>query len=415
MTTLFPSVKPLLQIPLTMAGFLAGLILTGETVRLMASPASLRTPGGLESSVRFWERVFSHPARDCLIHDRKEPQSVFTVALLPDNPRKQKKVIKKKLRRLRRGLKQLARRRQPGSALQKEIHSGTPAHLRTPAYWRKAGKRLRCQRGVDLVKGLEKGRQYLPMIHRVLKRYRIPPDLAWLPLLESGFNRFARSHAGARGLWQLMPSVARSYGLKVNRRLDERTNPYKSTVVAARLLRKLKHRHKTWPLAVTAYNYGSNGMKRAIRKFGADYMRIRRRHSTSIFGFAVKNYYPAFLAARNVISKHTGSLRSAPLLSYKVRRGDSLTRIARRHSTTVAALKKVNRLRSGRIMAGSRLKIPRTPASIRTYRIKKGDTLIRIARRFDMNLSELRQKNGLPRGRDRIFPGQKLDISRVRF
>jgi hypothetical protein len=118
--------------------------------------------------------------------------------------------------------------------------------------------------------------------------------------LESGYQVKAHSKAGARGIWQLMPATARLNGLKVTRHQDSRLDPYMATKTAARILSNLRQQMGSWPLAITAYNYGPNGMARAIKKHGVDYMRIRSRHQTRVFGFASKNYYPSFLAVRNV-------------------------------------------------------------------------------------------------------------------
>ena len=164
------------------------------------------------------------------------------------------------------------------------------------------------------------------MIKKVFRRYGLPEEIAYLPHLESGFNHKAHSHAGARGVWQLLKSNARYQGLSVSRWNDQRLNTYKSTVAAAKILKKLKRDHKKWPLAITAYNYGTNGMRRAIKKYGHNYMTIRKRHKTRIFGFAVKNYYPSFLAVKNI------AIRSE--------RGGRYKKTSKNKSSTVAMRKR---------------------------------------------------------------------------
>ena len=161
-------------------------------------------------------------------------------------------------------------------------------------------KRIRCQRGVatDFRQSLKQIKKYLPMIKKRMARLGLPHELSYLPHLESGFNVKAHSKVGARGLWQLMPGTARQF-IKVGRRRDDRLNPYLSTTTAARILKDNYRKTKNWPLAITAYNYGINGVVRAIRKYGTnDYDTIRRRHKTRIFGFAAKNFYPSFIACK---------------------------------------------------------------------------------------------------------------------
>ena len=92
---------------------------------------------------------------------------------------------------------------------------------------------------------------------------------------------------------------------QVNRRRDDRLNPHIATSVAARILKDNYRKTKSWPLAITGYNYGINGVVRAIKKHNSnEYDTIRRRHKTRIFGFAAKNFYPSFIAVRNLAMAH---------------------------------------------------------------------------------------------------------------
>jgi len=141
------------------------------------------------------------------------------------------------------------------------------------------------------------------MVQKILGRKGLPSDLAYLPHLESGYNLRAHSRAGARGIWQLMPATARLMGLKVGRYFDERTDALRATHAASELLLDLYSDTGDWPLAITAYNYGQNGMARAIKLHGRDYLTVRTRHKSPLFGFAARNYYPSFLAVRNVAQK----------------------------------------------------------------------------------------------------------------
>jgi len=97
-----------------------------------------------------------------------------------------------------------------------------------------------------------------------------------------------------------MPATARLMGLKVSRHFDERTDAVRATHAASELLMDLYRDTGDWPLAITAYNYGQNGMARAVKLHGRDYLTVRTRHKSPLFGFAARNYYPSFLAVRNV-------------------------------------------------------------------------------------------------------------------
>lgn len=111
--------------------------------------------------------------------------------------------------------------------------------------------------------------RYMPMIKRVFKDAGIPEDLAYMALIESGFRPDPTSHAGAKGLWQFIPSTARQYGLKVGGGVDERTDPVKSTRAAARYLIDLYEKFGNWPLAVAAYNCGQGRVGMALINNGA--------------------------------------------------------------------------------------------------------------------------------------------------
>ncbi|MBD3393813.1 MAG: transglycosylase SLT domain-containing protein [Chitinivibrionales bacterium] len=124
---------------------------------------------------------------------------------------------------------------------------------------------------------LERREKYLPMIHAVLAEARLPAELSYVAMLESGFNPNAMSHAGACGMWQFMKGTARDYGLRVERRIDERTDPEKSTRAAAEYFKDLIGifgGKSSVMLAMAAYNAGERRIERALRKI-EDPMRNR--------------------------------------------------------------------------------------------------------------------------------------------
>ena len=136
---------------------------------------------------------------------------------------------------------------------------------------------------------------YINFIKFEFARNGLPQDLAYLPLIESGFNVRARSPAWAVGMWQFMASTGRKYGLKINYWIDERRDPWKSTEAAIKYLKDLYSMFGDWNLAIAAYNAGEGKIRRAIRRYNdrnfwslKDHRFIRRETA---------NYVPKFIAA----------------------------------------------------------------------------------------------------------------------
>ncbi len=141
---------------------------------------------------------------------------------------------------------------------------------------------------------LERSSVYQPMISEALRKEGLPQDLIYLAAAESAFNPFALSHAGAKGIWQLMLSRATEYGLKKDRWVDEREDPVKSTRAAVRHLKDLYQTFGDWFLAMAAYDCGPINVQRAIEKTGyADFWSLRKLHALPT---ETENYVPIILA-----------------------------------------------------------------------------------------------------------------------
>jgi membrane-bound lytic murein transglycosylase D len=141
---------------------------------------------------------------------------------------------------------------------------------------------------------LARGTRYLPGLRRIFEENGLPPSLALLPVIESGFWPTARGHSGERGLWQLRRATARRFGLEVSARRDDRLEPERSTRAAAHYLRLLRDRYGDWALALAAYNAGERRVDRALaREPNATFWQLAER---GYLPRTSREYVPRFLA-----------------------------------------------------------------------------------------------------------------------
>lgn len=357
--------------------------------------------------------------------------------------------------------------------------------------------------------GLETAGRYMPSMRRIFKDYGLPQALTRLPMVESSFNVLAYSKVGAAGIWQFMPSTARLY-MKLNAIQDDRRDPWTSTDAAARMLRDNYATLGNWPLAITAYNYGPGGIRKALAETGGTTLAdLIARYQNPRFGFASSNFYAEFLAA-NIVADHperffgtldhetpiafdvvtttdyvpyatlqrisgadseqfaqlnpafnaavlSGKLRTPPgtrirvpagrqvqfdrlyaalgpnerasqqrvwYVAYRVRHGDTLSGIAKRHGTSTQALMHMNSIRNPKsLRIGQQIRIPNrgapqlvaaalhTPRSTHgtLHRVTRGQTLSAIAARHNVSVSQLRSLNNL-RDADNLQIGMLLKI-----
>lgn len=148
----------------------------------------------------------------------------------------------------------------------------------------------------DTEKLLGNSAQYFPIFEFYLDHYNLPEELKYLPVIESRLRPYAYSTAGAGGMWQFTVPTARQVGLKVNRYLDERRDPHKSTKAALQYLSYLNELFESWELALAAYNCGEGCVQKAIQTAGS-------REYKSVLPYLPKEtqlYVPRFLAGQYI-------------------------------------------------------------------------------------------------------------------
>jgi membrane-bound lytic murein transglycosylase D len=287
---------------------------------------------------------------------------------------------------------------------------------------------------------------YRPLVENIFSEFNLPSDLVFLSLVESGFNPHAYSRARATGPWQFMKGTAKLYGLRVDRYVDERRDPIKSTVAAARYLRDLYDLFGTWPLAMAAYNAGEGKVMRALQKTRAeDFWEISR---TKHIRRETKEYVPRFMAA-TIIAKNPdqyGFTQDQPIVHQFeeaiIDRPIHLQALAATAGLSVVELRRLNpELRLDvtppdvheyhlKIPVGTKPSVLQALESVPTwkasptflkikgrknrgesegwYKVRVGDSLWTIAKRLNVTVQELRTRNSL--ANRTIKPGDLLAI-----
>jgi membrane-bound lytic murein transglycosylase D len=289
---------------------------------------------------------------------------------------------------------------------------------------------------------VEISRRYDAVFRSVFRAAGLPEDLAYLPLVESSYQIHARSSAGATGVWQFTRATGRSY-LRIDSSVDERYDPVAATEGAARYLSDAHDRLGDWALALTSYNYGVAGVARAAKAHGADIVRIVRNHDGRTFGFASRNFYAEFLAAREIardpVKYYGPGLRFEPPLDderVELATAQSPGRLARRYGVDLQRLVELNpawtrrAVRGGlAIPAGTSVWLPAgtleraargettepdltLPAEVTTglYRVRPGDTLSGIAVRHGISVARLRALNDIASRDARIYVDETLRV-----
>ncbi len=443
--------------PLLAAAFCALLLLGAASAAGALDSQLFPVAAKLDPNVEFWTRVYTeYDSHQVLLHDELHLHVIYAVLDFTeldesDATAGRKSVIKrqeiKKARAKYRSLLQnLAARRTSRShpddqARIAQMFATVPGGR---SKYSQAASRLRTQTCLkdQFAAAIERSGVYMAAIEAHFRERGLPVELTRLPFVESMFQWQARSSAAAGGIWQFVPSSARLYKLKMDLERDERYNPLRATQAAARHLEDNYKSLRTWPLAITAYNHGAGGMRRAVRRIGTrDMGEISTRYRSRNFGFASRNFYSEFVAAARIYENRQryfpGVEPRAALAADEFSPGRyvPIRELAKGAGTELDALKEMNPALTSAVWAGHvylprgySLKVPggkgpafeaafaALPDSRKTnhqvgyyYRVRRGDTLSLIAEKFGTSTSKLQRANKL-RSAHRIRVGQRLLI-----
>ncbi|MBM4384519.1 MAG: LysM peptidoglycan-binding domain-containing protein [Deltaproteobacteria bacterium] len=427
-----------------------GLVFALVSASAVAAPEDFPKPAKLVPRVEFWKRVYTEVGTDGgFLHDPDDLTLVYERISLPNGQwdKAGYKHVEARKKHVAHVLSTLANGKRGGLS---EDEQRILALFETPVSTRKlkdAAAKVRFQLGQSdkFRAGLARQGRWDGHIRQVLAERGLPTELGALPHVESSFNPAARSSVGASGIWQFMPSTGRLY-MRVDSAVDERNDPFMATVAAARLLKSNYEAIGSWPLAITGYNHGLGGTSRAARQLGTkDIAVIIDRYQSRSFGFASKNFYASFVAAMEIDrepEKYFGAVRRDPPEDPERVILDAYYRpstLAQAFGVSMAALREVNPAVSESVWSGRRhlprgyeLRVPRDPmraspkvvlASIGggerihaqvadssgTHKVRRGETLAGIAKKYGVSTKALQRANGL-RSANLIRVGQRLKI-----
>ena len=285
---------------------------------------------------------------------------------------------------------------------------------------------------------LSRSGKYIPFMRKLLKEQGLPEDLVYMALIESGFDPYAYSRSKAVGPWQFIYRTGKRYGLKVNWWVDERRDPEKSTIAAAKYLKDLYEMFACWYLAAAGYNAGEYKIIRAMKRYRTEDFWTLTKHQ--YLKRETKNYVPLMIAAA-VVAKDpemygfTGIEYEEPLRYEKVKVPEltDLSHIAKACEISLEEIKDLNpELRRGVTPPNEpeyEIKIPFTKTGLftrnfeamqplekfqfRTHTVKKGETLRGIANLYRVDLDPLLEINylkktsSLSKGMDLLIPISK--------
>ena len=403
------------------------------------------TPPGLRSKVEFWKKIYSeYSTKHAVVHDIKNVDIVYELVYLGEKPLS-RRARERKLEKTKKKYRNILRRIAKTSNKAKLKGEDKRIYNLVGKNFYRASRNIRAQLGQKerFREGIERSGLYNKEIKKIFEKFNLPEELSVLPHVESSFQISAYSSAGAAGIWQFTRGTGRLF-MRVGYYVDERRDPILATYGAAKLLKKNFESVGSWPLAITAYNHGLQGMKRAKKRLGNDIVKIIGKYKSRTFGFASQNFYAEFLAALHVVKNQNKyfpnlaikkpirkasfilpdyiNIRTAmnyfnmtreeiaeanPSLRRPVLNGEK--RIPKGF-VFQAPIRKIDNLvaRYGQIPQkvkyGSQLRS-------KWYTVRRGNTLSGIALRFGTTVRSLKSFNNIGR-RNRIYVGQVLQLPR---
>lgn len=397
----------------------------------------------IKIQVEFWKKIYSeYTTSYAVIHDTKNLDIIYEVVYLGDKTlsrRARDRKLKKVKNKYKNILHRLARKKN------KTIMTGDEkrVHDMVKGGFYRAAKSIRSQIGQKdrFERGMHRSGKYIKQIRKIFNDYGLPEELSALPHVESSFHEGAYSSAGAAGIWQFTRGTGRLF-MRVRYDVDERRDPIFSTHAAAKLLKSNFKRLQSWPLAITAYNHGTQGMHRAKRKFGDNLGTIIKNYKSRTFGFASRNFYAEFLAALHVSSNESKYFpnvsKAQPVKQVSMRFDDyvHISSVMKRFGMSRNEISQSNPSLRSPVISGQK-RIPqgfvfKAPADkfanltpfyqkissaekfnrqIRSkyYTVRRGDTLSGLALRFGTSVRKLKQRNSIGR-RNRIYVGKVLKL-----
>lgn len=417
-----------------------------QTCILHAYAEDFPQPNILRADVNFWIDVYTQAdTRSGYIHDAHDLAVVYGKINIRGGPRANRKHIKNTKKKFISILNSLATGKRTNLSKDERYVLSLWGDDVSNQRLIKAAKNIRFQRGQSdrFHKGLQRSGEWRSYIEKTFTDMGLPVELSVLPHVESSFNPKAYSHVGAAGIWQFIRSTGKRY-MRIDHVIDERMDPFASTVAAAKLLSHNYDLTQSWPLALTAYNHGVASMRRAINKLDTrDIAIIVRQYKGRAFGFASRNFYVAFLAALEVDKypqKYFPAINYAKPVDYSIITLDayySVHDIAKYLGLNQSHLESHNRalLQSvwsdaKRIPKGFALRVPKDllrdplPALIAKipnklkykeqtpdefHYVQRGDTISEIADDYGYKIKDILAANNMHSGHY-IRAGQKLRL-----
>lgn len=424
------------------------LLLSGLGINLaFAQSEEFPQPDSLRPAIEFWQRVYTEASTSSgYLHDNLHLDIVYEHLQFGKNSgsRQRRRATDDARRKYRGILNRLAQGSHDELSTEERRVLELWPEGTTAAEFAAAEGRVRFQLGQSdrFLAGLKRSERWMPYIESVLRARNLPLELAVLPHVESSFTPTAYSRVGASGLWQFTRSTGLRY-MRIDHIVDERRDPFFSTVAAARLLADNYSVTQSWPLALTAYNHGLAGMRRAMNQLNSsDIGKVVAQYRGRTFGFASRNFYAAFAAALEIDrnpERFFGEVSyDAPLQTSVVETDDylSVQTVADAAGISAAELRSYNPALLETVWEGDKL-VPRgfrlrlparleestqaalaaVPAGERyaaqfpdlEHRVASGDTLGGIAQRYDISVNALVRANGL-RSANFIRIGQVLTL-----